>query len=148
MGMLTRKRPPTALFAVLGVVVVFGFAYATWTVWSNDRALETRGEKTNARVVEVGAGKARRIEVEFRAAAGRPVRALVGQGDEAPGPRPVVGDEIPIIYDPQAPESDVRDSRAPVNHQIAYLLAGATVFGAIGVPVATVALARANRRSG
>jgi uncharacterized protein DUF3592 len=148
MGMLTRKRPPTLLFAVLGVVVVFGFGYAAWQAWANDRALETRGETTNARVVEIGSGKHRRIEVEFRTADGRPVRALVGQGDEAPGPRPVVGDEVPIVYDPQKPESEVSDTRAPANHLTAYLLTGATVFGAIGVPVATVALARANRRSG
>jgi hypothetical protein len=61
---------------------------------------------------------------------------------------PGAGEEIPIVYDPQAPESEVNDTRAPANHQTAYLLTGAAVFGAIGVPVATVALARANRRQG
>jgi hypothetical protein len=147
MGTLTSKRPPTALFAIVGIVVVLGFGYAAWTVWNNDRALETRGETTNARVVEVGSGKHRRIEVEFRTADGRPARTLVGQGDEAPGPRPAVGDEIPIVYDPRDPGSEVRDTRAPANHKTAYLLMAATAVGAVGVPVATIALARANRRS-
>lgn len=147
MGISTRKRPPAALFTAVGAVVVLGFGYAAWTVWSNDRALETRGERTNARVVEVGTGKRQRIGVEFRTADGRSVRTLVGQGDEAPGPPAAVGDEIPIVYDPQAPESEVGDTRASPNHQTAYLLTGAAAFGAVGVPVATIALVRRNRRS-
>jgi hypothetical protein len=146
MGMLTRKRPPAVLFAVMGAVVVFGFAYAAWKVWNNDRALETRGEQTTARVVEIGTGKHQRIEVEFRTADGRTVRTLIGQGDEPPGAPPVVGEEITIVYDPRAPESEVADTRAPQNHQTAYLLIGAAVFGAVGVPLATIALVRRNRR--
>jgi hypothetical protein len=46
----------------------------------------------------------------------------------------------------EAPDSEVRSSQTPPNHHVAYLLAGVTVFGAIGVPVALMALIRANRR--
>ncbi|GAA3390525.1 DUF3592 domain-containing protein [Cryptosporangium minutisporangium] len=140
------KRPPTPLFATLGLVVVLGFAYAAWTVWSNDRALEDRGQEATARVVEV-TEKKQRIEVEFRTADGRTVRTKVGQGDEAPGPAPSAGDEIPVVYDPENPESEVRDARAPVNYRMAYTLAGTAVVGAIGTTVATIALARTNRRA-
>ncbi len=145
MGM-GRRRPPAPLFAALGLVVVLGFAYATWTVWSNDRALQSRGENATATVVEVGTGRGRRIHVQFHTPDGRLVRAQVGQGDEPPGPRPAVGEQVPIVYDPHKPESAVRDTRAPENHTIAYLLAGTTLFGAIGIPLATVGLVRANRR--
>ena len=141
------RRPPAPLFAGLGLVVVLGFAYATWSVWTNDRALERRGETATARVVDVGDGRQRRIEVEFRTADGRQVRTLVGQDNEPPDPRPRAGDEITVVYDPQRPESEVGDVRAPDQHRTAYLLAGATLFGAIGIPVATVALVRANRRA-
>jgi hypothetical protein len=41
----------------------------------------------------------------------------------------------------------VADARAPANHRTAYLLTAVAVIGAIGVPVATLALARANRRA-
>ncbi|MDG4761541.1 DUF3592 domain-containing protein [Micromonospora sp. WMMD710] len=87
------------------------------------------------------------IHVEFDTADGRRSQALVGQGDEPPGAVPALGDEIPIVYDPQDPEAEVADRRAPQNHRIAYLLAGVAAFGAVGVPLATLALVRDNRRA-
>ncbi|MGW4466156.1 DUF3592 domain-containing protein [Micromonospora sp. NPDC004704] len=141
-----RRRPPVPLFVGLGIVVIVGFAIATVQVWRNDNALRDHGERTTARVVEVDAGRANRTEVEFRTSDGRQVRALIGQGDEAPGPPPALGDEVPIVYDPQDPQADVNDARAGENHDTAYLLLGVTLFGGIGVPLATWALVRANRR--
>ncbi|GIF77849.1 DUF3592 domain-containing protein [Asanoa siamensis] len=146
MDLLRTRRPPAPLFAGLGIVVVIGFAVAAWTVWQNDRALRTRGVDASARVVQVTEKKGR-IHVEFTAADGRSVRTMVGQGDEPPGPAPAVGDEIPIVYDPQDPDAEVADRRTSPNHRVAYLLAATAAAGAIGVPLATVALVRANRRA-
>ncbi|MCG5447545.1 DUF3592 domain-containing protein [Micromonospora sp. NIE79] len=143
MDLLRTRRPP-ALFAGLGLVVVIGFAIAAWTVWSNDKALQDRGVEATAQVVKVNKG---RIHVEFETPDGRRAQTLVGQGDEPPGAAPAVGDEIPIVYDPQDPEAEVADRRAPQNHRIAYLLAGVAAFAAVSVPLATVALVRANRRA-
>ena len=140
------RRPSPLLFAVLGTVVVLGFAVMTWRIWSNDLALQSRGQETTARVTEVTSGKIERVHVVFTTGDGREVEALVGQGDEAPGPRVRPGDEIPIVYDPRHPTADVRDTRAPENHTVGYLMLGATVMGAIGVPSAVVALVRARRR--
>jgi hypothetical protein len=140
------RHPPAPLFAALGVVVTIGFAIATYQVWRNDNALRDRGQPAAARVVEVNRGKVSRVHVEFRTADGRRVQALVGQGDEAPGPRANVGDEIPIVYDPRQPTSDVRDARAEENHRSAYLLLGFTLLGAVEVPLATWGLVREKRR--
>ncbi|AVT39176.1 DUF3592 domain-containing protein [Plantactinospora sp. BB1] len=144
----TVRRPPAKLFVAMGVVVVCGFAVATWQVWTNDNALRDRGRQVTARVTGVDLGKKSRVEVEFRTSDGRQVRSLVGQGDEAPGPRVQVGDEIPIVYDPRHPDHDVRDARAPENHRIAYMLLGTTLFGLVGVPLATLRLLREERRKG
>ena len=130
----------------LGVVVVVGFAVATLHVWRNDVALRDRGVETSARVVAVTEGKIDRIHVEFSIPDGRRIEALIGQGDEAPGPWARVGDTVPIVYDPKRPTDDVRDARAPQNHRIPYTLLGTTVFGAIGVPLASWHLAREHRR--
>ena len=138
--------PPTWLFVTLGVFVVSGFAFATFQVWSNDLALRDRGRETVARVVEVGTCKTSRVNVTFTTEDGRQVEALVGQGDEAPGDRVKVGEEIPIVYDPEHPTADVRDSRAPENHSTAYLLLGVTAFAAVTLPVAAWHLARERRR--
>ena len=140
------RRPSPVLFAVLGAVVVAGFAFMTWRIWSNDLALQSRGQETTARVTEVTSGKIERVHVAFTTQDGREVEALVGQGDEAPGPRVKPGDEIPIVYDPRHPTADVRDTRAPENHTVGYLMLGATAVGAVGVPSAVVALVRARRR--
>lgn len=96
--------------------------------------------------MEVSTGKNSRVHVEFRTADGRRVEAMIGQGDEAPGPRAEVGDEVPIVYDPESPTDDVRDTRAPENHTIAYVTLGATIFGAIGVPLAIWFELRRRRR--
>ncbi|MGC4754684.1 hypothetical protein [Micromonospora trifolii] len=144
MDLLRTRRPPAPLFAGLGLVVVIGFAIAAWTVWSNDKALQDRGVEATAQVVKVNKG---RIHVEFETPDGRRAQTLVGQGDEPPGAAPAVGDEIPIVYDPQDPEAEVADRRAPQNHSTAYLLAGVAAFAAVSVPLATVALVRANRRA-
>ncbi|MER7587979.1 DUF3592 domain-containing protein [Micromonospora sp. NPDC127501] len=144
MDLLRTRRPPAPLFAGLGLVVVIGFAIAAWTVWSNDQALQDRGVEATAQVVKVNKG---RIHVEFETPDGRRAQTLVGQGDEPPGAAPAVDDEIPIVYDPQDPEAEVADRRAPQNHRVAYLLAGVAAAGAVSVPLATVALVRANRRA-
>jgi Protein of unknown function (DUF3592) len=136
------------IFAVLGVVVVTGFAVMAIKAWSNDNALHDRGQETTARVVEVSTGKNSRVHVEFRTADGRQVQAMIGQGDEAPGARPRVGDEVPIVYDPESPTDDVRDTRAAENHTVAYVLLGAAVFGAVGVPLAVWAQSRRRRLTG
>lgn len=147
MAVFGPRRIPVWLFAVLGVVVVTGFGVMTFSVWRNDNALSERGEQAVARVVEVSSGRNSRVHVEFRTGDGRQVRSMIGQGDEAPGPRATVGEEIPIVYDPRAPTDDVRDARAPDNHTVAYLLLAVTVFGAIAVPSAIVFARRARRRA-
>lgn len=141
-----RRLPPLGLFVGLGVVVVLGFAVATVQEWRNDFALRDRGVETSARVTAVSEGKIDRVHVEFSTADGRRVEALVGQGDEAPGPPVRQGDTVPIVYDPEQPTDDVRDVRAPLNHQTAYMLLGTTIFGVIGVPLASWHLAREHRR--
>ena len=143
MGFFRRRRPPAPLYAAMGVVVVVGFAIATWRVWSNDNALRDRGREAPARVVEMNRSRA---TVEFTTDDGRRVRARIGQGDAAPGPRAVVGDAVTIVYDPRRPTDDVRDARAPENHRSAYLLLGTAIFGLIGVPLATWGIVRADRR--
>ncbi|MFF5173394.1 DUF3592 domain-containing protein [Micromonospora sp. NPDC000089] len=125
------------------MVVIVGFAIATWQTWSNDNALRDRGREAPARVVQVNRGRAK---VEFTTGDGRRVQARIGQGDAAPGPRPVVGDAVTIVYDPRRPTDDVRDVRAPENRQTAYVVLGATIAALIGVPLATWGLIRANRR--
>ncbi|MFB9237018.1 DUF3592 domain-containing protein [Plantactinospora siamensis] len=130
----------------MGVVVVIGFAIATYQIWSNDNALRDRGRQASATVIKVHSGKAGRTVVQFSTAEGRQLTALIGQGDGAPGWQPRVGDEVPIVYDPQKPTADVRDARAPENHHTAYFSLAVTIFGAIAVPIAAVALIRANRR--
>jgi hypothetical protein len=130
MPLFGSRRPlPAGLFAAMGAIVVAGFAVATYQTWSNDNALRDRGQQTTARVVNVSAGKNSRVE-----------------GDEAPGPRAKVGDEIPIVYDPRDPTSDVRDARASDNHTVASLSLAATILAAVAVPIATWALIRAKRR--
>lgn len=141
------RRPSPLLFAVLGTVVVLGFAFMTWRIWSNDLALQSRGQETTARVTEITTGKVERVHVVFTTRDGREVEALIGQGDEAPGPRVARGDEIPIVYDPQNPTTDVRDTRAPDNHTIGYLVLGTTTVGAVAVAFAVRALVRERRRT-
>jgi len=145
-GMGHSRRPSPLLFAVVGTVVVLGFAFMTWRIWSNDLALQSRGKETTARVTEVTTGKVERVHVVFATEDGREVEALVGQGDEAPGPRVRPGDEIPVVYDPRHPTADVRDTRAPENHTVAHLMLGVTVVGAVGVASAVWALLRGRRR--
>jgi hypothetical protein len=137
-----RWRPPPLLFGAVGLVVIAVFAVVTFQVWSNDDALRERGQQAPARVVSVH----KRVAVEFRTADGRQVRSQIGQGDEAPGPRAEVGDELTIVYDPLHPEDDLRDARAPDNHKIAYLTLGITILAALAVPAATWAAVRARRR--
>jgi len=144
--MARSRRPSPLLFAVVGTVVVLGFGFMTWRILSNDLALRSRGQETTARVTEVTTGKVSRVHVVFRTGDGREVEALVGQGDEAPGPRVEPGAEIPIVYDPEHPASDVRDTRAPENHTIGYLMLGTTVVGGIAVGFAVRALIRERRR--
>nr|WP_296073052.1 DUF3592 domain-containing protein [uncultured Actinoplanes sp.] len=134
------------LYVTLGVIVVLGFAVATFQVWTNDNALRDRGRRTSARVVEIGTGKKNRVHVEFTTEQGRRVEALVGQGDEAPGARVRVGDEIPVVYDTENPTDDVRDARAPQNHKVAYLLLGVTIAGAVALPFTSWGLHREHRR--
>ncbi|MEV4536696.1 DUF3592 domain-containing protein [Asanoa sp. NPDC049518] len=141
-----RRLPPLGLFIGLGAVVVLAFAVATFGVWRNDVALNERGVETSARVVAVSDGKNKRVRVEFGAADGRRVEALIGQGDVTSDPRPRVGDTVPIVYDPQEPTADVRDSRVAPNHRSAYMLLGTTIFGVVGVPLASWHLAREHRR--
>ncbi|SCG56702.1 hypothetical protein GA0074704_3297 [Micromonospora siamensis] len=74
------------------------------------------------------------------------MRAQVGQGDSAPDPRAKPGDELPIVYNPQHPTGDVRDSRTPENHRGVYLLPGVTMFGLVGGSLASRGLVRAERR--
>jgi hypothetical protein len=64
---------------------------------------------------------------------------------EAPGPRAGVGDGVPIALDPESPTDDVRDTRAAEHHNTAYLLLGATIFGALGVPSASWVESRRRR---
>ncbi|BCB83016.1 DUF3592 domain-containing protein [Phytohabitans suffuscus] len=138
MRWLKVRRPQVPTFAVVGVVVVFAFGYMAWSLWERDRTLDTQGVETTARVVEVG----RRIQVEFQTADGRRVRTLVAPGGEVSGARPGVGEQIPIVYDPEDPEGQVRDVRAPEGNRTAYLLGGAACFGAVAVPVALLARRR------
>ena len=142
----TRSLPPVWLYVTLGVIVMLGFAFATFQVWTNDNALRDRGRLTSARVVKVSTGKTSRVHVEFTTEQGRRVEALIGQGDEAPGARVRVGDEIPIVYDPQSPADGVRDARAPENHKFAYLLLGVTIVGAVALPFTSRGLHREHRR--
>ncbi|MDG4821706.1 DUF3592 domain-containing protein [Asanoa sp. WMMD1127] len=141
-----RPLPPLWLFVGGGAAVVVAFAVATFGVWRNDTALEERGVETSGRVVAVSDGKIKRVRVEFSTPDGRRVEALVGQGDEARDPRPRVNDTVPIVYDPDNPTDDVRDSRVEPNHHMAYTLLGVTIFGAVGVPLAAWHLAREHRR--
>lgn len=138
MAWLKVRRPNVPTFAVVGVVVVFAFGYMAWSLWEKDRALDSRGVQATATVVEVG----RRIHVEFQTADGRRVRTLIGPGGEAPETRPAVGEKIQIVYDPEDPEGQVRDTRASETNQTAYLLAGAACVGAVAVPVAVMARRR------
>ena len=144
MGLVRTKPtlPQVWLYVLFGAIVVPGFAFMTYQVWSNDVALRDRGQEASAVVTQAG----KRVHVEFTTRDGRRLEALVGQGDEAPGAPAQSGDEIPIVYDPQDPTADVRDARAPENHRVAYLLLGATVFGAVGMPLAAWHLAREHRR--
>ncbi|MEU4560103.1 DUF3592 domain-containing protein [Actinoplanes sp. NPDC023936] len=140
--MSSRRLPPVWLFAGMGVVVVALFSWLTYQNWTNDLALADRGVETTARVTDVGSKG--RVRVEFTTADGRQVSTLVGQGDEADGTR--AGDTIPIAYDPQNPTSEVRDTRVPENHRLAWFTTGITLFALVSVPIATWHLAREHRR--
>ncbi|WP_433830929.1 hypothetical protein ACQP2E_12160 [Actinoplanes sp. CA-015351] len=138
----SRKLPPLWLYISLGVIVVGVFAWLTVRNFSNDFALRDRGVETTAQVTEVG-GKGR-VHVTFTTADGRTVDTLIGQGDSVGGTR--AGDTVPIVYDPRNPAGEVRDTRVPENHRVAWFTLGATIFGAVGVPMASWKLAQAHRR--
>jgi Protein of unknown function (DUF3592) len=133
------------LFALTGLVVVGGFAFMTVRIWTNDNTLAERGQQASAQVVAVDQGRADRSRVEFTTADGRRVQALIGQGDE--GPDLKVGDGVQVVYDPQEPTADVRDVRVEANHKLAYLMLGATILGAVGVPLALWRMRRAKART-
>ncbi|MEU4806254.1 DUF3592 domain-containing protein [Actinosynnema sp. NPDC023587] len=142
MGISTSRRRPSAwFFGLMGVAVIIGFAIGTYAVWSNDSALAERGRKATARVVDTH----KNDEVEFRTPDGTPVRAAIGPS--ITGPEVRVGEEIEIIYDPADPSSDVEDARAPDDRSFAYLLLGITVLAVVGVPLATLRLARTSGRT-
>lgn len=140
MKLLGVRRPPAWLFALIGVVVVGGFAFITFKIWSNDNALTDRGQQAQARVVAVDQGRAGRTRVEFQTGDRQQVQALIGQGDS--GPDLKVGDDVRIVYDPQDPAADVRDVRVEANHTLAYLTLGITIVGAIAVPLVVWRLRR------
>ena len=134
MSLLRVRRPPAWLFALMGIVVVGGFAFMTVRIWTNDNALAERGQQASARVIAVDQGRAGRTRVEFTTAEGQRVQSLVGQGDE--GPDLQLGNDVQVVYDPQEPTADVRDVRVEDNHTLAYLTLTATVLGAVAVPFA------------
>lgn len=140
----SRRRPPAPLYAAMGVVVILGFAFATWQVWRNDNALRDRGREAPAEVVAISRGKSTRVVVAFTTAEGRRVESQIGQGDSVDGTR--VGDQLTVVYDPEKPTDDVRDVRVPENHRTAYLTLGITILAAVGVPLATWGIVRADRR--
>ncbi|HEX8626966.1 MAG TPA: DUF3592 domain-containing protein [Catenuloplanes sp.] len=140
----SRRLPPLWLFITMGIVVTGVFGYGAYREWRADSALQQRGQPAPARVVEITRGRHTTAYVEFRTADGRQVRAAIDSG--APGPLPSVGDQVPIVYDPEQPASDVWDTRVPVEHRETSMFLGAMLFGAIGFPVAALALARARRR--
>ncbi|MEU4690304.1 DUF3592 domain-containing protein [Actinoplanes sp. NPDC023714] len=138
----SRRLPPVWLFLSLGIVVTGVFAWTTFQIFRNDLALRDRGVETSAQVTDVGSKG--RVTVVFTTADGRRVETLIGQGDAVQGTR--VGETVPIVYDPSRPADEVRDTRVPENHGIAYFTLGATIFGAVGVPLAAWHLARTRRR--
>ncbi|BBH68210.1 hypothetical protein ACTI_48950 [Actinoplanes sp. OR16] len=140
--MASRTLPPVWLFLTLGVVVVGAFGWLTYDQFRNDSALSERGVETQAQVTDVGSKG--RVTVVFTTADGRRVETLIGQGDTVDGTR--AGETVPIVYDPSRPADEVRDSRVPENHHVAYISLAATVFGAVGIPLAAWHLAREHRR--
>jgi hypothetical protein len=125
------------LYALAGLAVTTVFAVMSYQAWHQDAVLSDRGQPASARVVTVR----KSVQVEFRTADGRLVKAFLGEGDEGPGPRPAVGDQIPIVYDPQDPTSDVRHAQVSPSHTGAkqYLLFA--LMAALGTVVGTVTVA-------
>ncbi|WP_229070267.1 DUF3592 domain-containing protein [Actinoplanes sp. DH11] len=136
-----KKPPPAWLMLIMSVAVSGLFGYATVTLWNNDRALRDRGVETTAQVTKIG-GKGR-ITVAYTTADGRRAEALIGQKDSADGTK--VGDTVPIVYDPEHPADDVRDTRVPDNNIVTYLTLTAAVASAVGVPLAMVRMRRAKQ---
>ncbi|MGW0519947.1 DUF3592 domain-containing protein [Crossiella sp. NPDC003009] len=139
MGNLSSRRPPAWLFGLVGAIVIGGFAWAAYQVWSNDQALAERGQRAMAKVVDTN----KRDEVEFRTQDGRQVRALIGQ--RLSGSAVAVGEEIEIVYDPADPTSDVDDARATGDRSFAYLMSAITIFAAAAISAVTWHLARMSR---
>ncbi|MEU6155100.1 DUF3592 domain-containing protein [Actinosynnema sp. NPDC047251] len=138
--MVSTKRPPAWLFGLMGAVVVAGFAYGTYTMWSNDIALSERGQRASARVVDT----VRRDEVEFRTPDGRQFRSLIGQ--RVSGPEPALDEQIEIVYDPADPSSDVDDVRATNDRTVTFVMLGITTAAAVAIPMLTWRLARQSGR--
>jgi hypothetical protein len=107
----SKSKGFLVMFAVLGVIVGGGFIVGALSDLNWQRTLDERGVAATGEVLEVTSGRGRHILVRYVTVAGQTAEAEIHSGD-APDPWPAVGESIPIVYDPQNPEANVRHPRA------------------------------------
>lgn len=129
MAARTLRVPHPLLVAILGIVVGLGLAVFAVTDMTDDRALDTRGQETTARVVEVTERrwpKAPRLQVEFTAD-GRTARAWIA-GDRGDTPR--TGQEVRVRYDPRDPEGNTAAADRTGANWLLFAVAALFLIGA------------------
>ncbi|MCC2314557.1 DUF3592 domain-containing protein [Cellulomonas xiejunii] len=107
-------------FITLVVATVAGLA--AWQVHTDAEAISSRGLRATGVVVDVWYSKTLHVEVRYAPHDGPEVVAEVVTA----GGTPSVGDQVPVLYDPLAPEDRVVDARLGADGT------GAWVGGSIG----------------
>lgn len=102
------RHPILSLVLCIGFAGLFGLMAGTGL--HDTRRLHEHGVHTPATVVRVHAlGRDSYVTVEFTAADGQQITADVY--DFYWRPRPRSGDEVTVVYDPQSPDTILRDAR-------------------------------------
>jgi Protein of unknown function (DUF3592) len=119
-----NRRGPATLTLV--VITVF-FAAMAWFSDASGATLRDRGITTQATVVSYRGGSSTWTEVRFNLPSGRSVQAVL----EISLASYVVGETIPVRYDPANPDL-VGDERALDDRTLALIAAGFAVVCAVG----------------
>jgi hypothetical protein len=135
----TSPSPGRAQVLTYAVFVVMFFTIALGT-WRNGTVLDERGQPATAQVISVyettrGVPIA---TVRFSTADGRTIETQT-RPDELVDPPPAVGSTIPVIYDPENPQAEVRDPRAPQENTISpVIVLGAGIAACLGLLLAQI----------
>lgn len=107
------------------LVVAAVMALGAWAGHDSVAALRARGQHAEGVVVDVRTGKDRSADVRDTPPGGREMVVEVPSGPNSPA----IGDVMPLLYDPEAPDVNVVDARLGPDPVVPWIMtAGAVVL--------------------